>query len=316
MDVVPGIMGRQSPEAVLSQKLRAVVLLAGSVRQGRLGSMIGRPVFDLPLGNGYSIMDDWRRESEVLAGMVAGGRLSVRVMIDRATSQPPLARASLPGDAVQIQIERDPLEYRGTGGVLRDVGAVYAEDDYLLVANAAQVLMEPLADLAVALSAICGDVAIVSHRDGTPSGMFLVRCGVLRELPETGFVDMKEQALPAIAAHHQVAVIERDRPSAMPVLSLRDYVTAVRCHQQRMAGATIPDGPFAEDWECAFSIVEPGANVHASARLHDSVVLCDGCVEADTVLAHSVVCPGGVLRRGQMAIDALIAPGGNVRQRE
>jgi len=316
MDVVPGIMGRQSPEAVLSQKLRAVVLLAGSVRQGRLGFQIGRPVFDLPLDQGQTILNYWRHETQGLASAVRHANLPVRILIDRTAPEPPPGSYGPATGAAPVEVERDPLDFRGTGGVLRDLAARFADDDLLLVANAAQVLMEGLADLTLEMVATRGDVAIISHADGTPSGLLLVRCGALRELPQTGFIDMKEQALPMIAANHQVAVLERKHPSALPVLTLADYITAVRRHHQRRAGKTHIAGPFAEDWESEFSIVEDGADVHSRARLHDSVVLRGGRVEIDAVLAHSVVCPGGVLRRGQMAVDALVTAGGNGRQRD
>ena len=43
-----------------------------------------------------------------------------------------------------FRVERDLSDYRGTGGVLHDLAADYDDDDLILVANAAQVLLDPL----------------------------------------------------------------------------------------------------------------------------------------------------------------------------
>src|SRR5437016_5528312 len=80
----------------------------------------------------------------------------------------------------------DLSEYRGTGGVLRELGADFADDDLLLVANAAQVLLDPLIAVATALDRKEGDFTLVSHSDGTPSGVMLLSCKTLRMIPETG----------------------------------------------------------------------------------------------------------------------------------
>lgn len=296
------------------RNLRALVLLAGSVRSGPLSAKIERPIFELPLERGCTILGSWRRQVHELAVAAGLSSLPVRVMIDRAASEPHLSPSNGVHDA-PVQIERDPFDFRGTGGVLRDVALAYHDDDLLLVANAAQVLLTPLIDLVNDMAATAGDVTIVSHLDGTPSGLFLVRCGALRVVPAEGFIDMKEQALPLIAAHHRVTVLQRQTPTALPVRTLTDYIGALRRYHYRAGDAAV-NNPYAEDWESAFALVEEGAEVHPQARLHDSVVLRGGRVEADAVTANSVVCPDGVVRRGQMCIDTLVAPGSNGRRED
>ena len=285
--------------------LRGLVLLAGSVRQGHLASLTGRPIFDLPLEQGVSILDSWRRETARLVEFTGGGSIPIRIMLDRVAPGP--SRPLSEDAAAPVTIERDPFEYRGTGGVLRDLAVSYSDDDLLLVANASQVLMEPFADLTVELMSVGGDVGIVSHLDGTPSGILLVRCGALRELPPAGFVDMKEQALPIVAKKHGVRVLERQRPSALPTRNLAEYVAALRAHHARLAGNVEETDPFAEDLEPRFAIVEDGGWKHAEARMHDSVVLSGGRLDAGAVAVQSVVCAGGEVRRGAMAVDTVVA---------
>jgi mannose-1-phosphate guanylyltransferase len=295
-----------------ARSLRGLVLLAGSVRRAHMGSVIGRPVFDLPLEQGTTILDSWRREAGRLAETTGGGSLPIRIMLDRAAPEPSSSNlGATDNDGVpvaQVTVERDPFEYRGTGGVLRDLAVGYYDDDLLLVANASQVLMGSFSDLAMELLALGGDVGIVSHLDGTPSGTLLVRCGALRDLPAAGFVDMKEQALPAIARTHAVRVLERQRPTALPTRNLSEYVAALRAHHARLAGLPEEADPFAEDWESRFAIVEEGALKHPEARIHDSVVLRGGRLEAGAVVVQSLVCAGAEVRRGEMAVDSLVCP--------
>jgi NDP-sugar pyrophosphorylase family protein len=178
----------------------------------------------------------------------------------------------------------------------------------ILVANAAQVLLDPLPTIAAALDRQGADIAMVSHEDGTPSGVMLVTCKALRLIPATGFVDMKEQVLPLIASQFDVRVLRRHRPTGAPIRSLEDYVQALRLHHRRRSGKAVLTDPLAEDWSATFSIVEPGATVDASARVHDSVVLAGAAVEPGAVLVRCVVCPGAVVRRDTTEVDRVIRP--------
>jgi mannose-1-phosphate guanylyltransferase len=278
------------------------VLLGGSVRAGAFGSAIGRLIFQLPLDSKLTILDSWSAAAGDLA-LLAEQVVPLRVMIDKAAPQPlPITSAK------SIEIERDPFDFRGTGGVLRDLALQYDPDDFLLVANAAQILCEPLNQTVSALASTGGDVSIVSHLDGTPSGLMLVRCGALASIPEQGFVDMKEQALPAIAKDHRVTVLHRQHPTALPVRTLSDYIHSLRHHHQRQAGISAPASPFSESCDSTFSIIEEGAAVDSTAKLHDSVVLRGGRVDARSVAVQSVICPGGILKRDEVKIDSLIHP--------
>jgi mannose-1-phosphate guanylyltransferase len=279
-----------------------MVLLGGSVRAGAFGSAIGRLVFQLPLDSKSTILDSWAQAAADLAPL-AEQVIPLRVMIDKAAPQP-LPITSGKG----IEIERDPFDFRGTGGVLRDLALHYEADDYLLVANAAQILCEPLSEIVSVLATMGGDVSIVSHLDGTPSGLMLVRCGALAGIPEQGFVDMKEQALPAIAKDHRVTVLHRQHPTALPVRTLADYIQALRHNHRRRAGISAPASAFSENWESTFFIIEEGASVDPTAKLHDSIVLRDGRAEARSVAVQSVICPGGILGRNEVKIDSLVHP--------
>jgi hypothetical protein len=213
------------------------------------------------------------------------------------------SHASRPGAVVRpgISVERDPIEYRGTGGVLKDLAKSYHPDDYLLVANAAQVLGSPLSQIMEELSEATADVRIATNLDGTPAGFMLLRCGCLDEIPKVGFVDMKEQGLAAIARRHSVSVVEREHPTGFPIRTLCDYMRALRTRRTL-------DDPSIEEWQNALSIVESATDVVLPARIHDSVILGGGKVKAGAVVVRSVVCPGAVVHRGEVVIDEVVVP--------
>jgi hypothetical protein len=289
----------------LLQQLRAVVLLGGSVRLGRLAQAVGRPVFELPLESDLTILDHWRLEVAALGRAIGSTDLSLRVLVERNSPGPTRPLSMLSGLA-PVQIEHDPADFRGTGGVLRDLSAAWRPDDVLLVGNAAQVLVRPLADLALTLADTGGDVAVVSDPDGTPSGLMLLRCAVLEGISTSGFVDLKEQALPDIAQTHHVTVAELPGPAGVPVRTLEEYIQALRRHHREKSGIGADPNPFAENIQSSFSIVEGGAAVDPSARLYDSVALAGSTIEARATAVQSIICPGAFLRRRVMAVDELV----------
>jgi len=286
--------------------LRAMVLLGGAVRATELSSGTRRSLLDLPLDNKGTVLSHWLTHAQEVSQWAGLSRLPVRVMVNQNAPDPLSADA---GHYGEFRVERDLSDFRGTGGVLHDLAAQYDDEDLILVANAAQVLLDPLPSIAAELHARKSDVAVVSHEDGTPSGLMLVSCRALRMIPSRGFVDMKEQALPLIASKYDVRVLHRRRPTGLPVRSLSDYIQALRFHHRQKNGRHSENDPLAEDWSPTFSLVETGAHVDASARLHDSVVLRGARVEPGAVVVRSVVCPDATVGRDRTAVDRLVMEG-------
>jgi hypothetical protein len=283
-----------------------MVLLGGSVRSSPLSDACGRSLLDLPLDGNGSIFNHWLQQASELARHATLEKLPVRVMVNRNAPEPNSAAPMYYG---HFRVERDLSEYRGTGGVLRDLAADYADDDLVLICNAAQLLLDPLVAIATALDRKTGDFTLVSHNDGSPSGVMLASCKTLRMIPETGFVDLKEQALALIAGTYDVTVLNCRRPTGLPVRSLPDYISAMRHYHHRRAGTPQSTDPLSEDWMPAFAMVEGGAVVDPRAHVHDAVVLKGASVEAGAVVVRSIVCPGGVVKRDRHAVDQLVCVG-------
>lgn len=286
--------------------LKGVVILGGAVRSSELSEGIGRSLLDLPLHADERLLDRWIGETAKMAAERSTGRLALKVMLDPGSAEP--ATRERAEALVELTVARDPLEYRGTGGVIHDVARELADEDYLVIASGAQLLVEPLTSLVDALAARGADVGIFGHRDGTPSGLMLLRCSVLREISDLGYVDLKEQALPSIARKHAVIVEHREAVS-FPVRTARDYLGALRQDHRRQRGETPHQDPFAEDCHAEFSVVENGARIGAGARLFDSAVLAGGAVGENAVLVRSIVCGGGIVKAGQRVVDQLVWPG-------
>lgn len=283
--------------------LREVVLLGGNVRRSGMTRAIERSLLDLPLEDGRSLLWHWRDHAIDLRRFIGLESLPVRVLVDQRSVRP---TAPPRGSHVVVRVERDLLQYRGTGGVLRDLTDSFADDDVILVANAAQSLLAPLPDLAAAMAERGGDVCLVWHDDGTPSGVMLFRCAALRLIAGSGYVDLKEQALPLIATKFNVRHLPQTYPTALPIRTLGEYITALQHRYRQRLGRPAPANPFAEDCRPTFAIIEEGAAISAEARIHDSVVLRGACVEAGALVVRSIICPGAVVGAGDRSIDQLV----------
>lgn len=296
----------------LTARVRAVVLLGGSIRPSRFGRAIDRSLLDLPVTSEQTILGLWQAQTKSLGETIGRPDLPLRVLID------PAAKPPTPSDRPEcapVEITRDRGEYRGTGGVLGDLGAEYTNDDLLLVANAAQILIEDLDSIVRALVQAGGDLSLVGHDDGTPVGVMLLSVRAMAAIPEVGFIDFKEQVLPRLAKSLDVKVVARPRATGIPVRLTEGYLAALRTHHRRLSGGEATTNPFEEDWVATFSVVEPGALVAPGAKIHDSVVLRGGRVEANAVVVRSVIASGGIVQGGTPVADRLVSAEGEGKAR-
>jgi mannose-1-phosphate guanylyltransferase len=298
------VRGVKGPKASIFSNIRSVVLLAGMVRSSDLSTGIHRSVVELPVDDGSRILDVWSAQCAQLAERMERDRLPVVVLLGNEARPPVEIRST---DRVPLIVERDPLQFRGTGGVLRDKAEAYEDDEFLLVGTATQLLLCELTELVSEMSRMQADVTIVSHRDGSPSGLMLVRCGCLRGIPDLGFIDMKEQALPTIARSHVVKVVERGSPTGVSIRTRESYLRGLRIWNRRKRNGSAPEDPFAEDVHSSFGVVEDGAVVDPSARIYDSVILRGAKVLPGAAVVRSVVCPGAVVLRHSTVIEEVRA---------
>jgi hypothetical protein len=301
--VVPRRARRVPTSAALSN-LSAVVLLSGSVRTSDLARSIGRSVLDLPIESGTTILGQWRDQAAAVSRGMDRGPLELRVVVDRQSILP---TTSIENPNLRGLVLRDPQDYRGSAGVLRDISVNDHEDSYLLVTSGNQVLLVPLEELAQELSSRGGDITLLAGDDGAFMGMMLVRVGAIRGVREVGFLDFKEQVLPRLAREYDVRVVNRPGVTGMPIRTLDSYIAALTTYsKQRFGGSTGLNRDGSEKWFSTFAIQERDANVAASARIHDSVILDGAKVGTNAVIVRSVVSGTGVVRSGQLAADRVV----------
>ena len=296
-------------------RVRSFVLLAGTVGPEGLVLRLRRSLLDLPIDSELRLLDVWlRRIGEFLVNWPGAGDQDpdVRVLVGESN---PLPAPTTRRDGPLVRIETDASSYRGTAGVLRDLSDGFSDEEYLLVGNASQCPDEGQLLELVAMADPTDGVTLSTGSDGSPSGLLLVRCGALQQVPSVGYVDLKEQALPRIARTFGVRVLVNSRGCTRPIRDSSHYLDAVRSWHcfGRLAGVR-SESAYEERWRPAFSIVEPGADVAKGAALYDSVVLAGGVVGRGSKLIRSVVGPGGVVRRDRCVVDQLVAGGGYLRE--
>ncbi len=295
-----------------------MIVLYGAVRSGSLARDVGRNLLDLPLVSG-TIATHHLANANACARRFGLDDFVMRVLLD-TESMPPKKGFGADGgergergeqvgqvEGVACIIEQDASPIRGVAGVLSDATRAMDDDEYIIVTSGSQVYLEPLGDLVHAMAKKEADVAFVASSDGAPVGVWLIRCGVLKSVKSIGYVDLKEQALDAWKLDHKVCVVERARAYTHSIRSRMEYINAIRAEALGFgSGSTIDEDPYREDWESAFSIVEPGSKIGEGAILHDSVVLEGASVGKGAVVVRSVICPQAVVAPGARVIDQVL----------
>ncbi len=282
----------------IAAELGGVVLLAGAVRQSLLSKAAGRSRMDLPFHGGRTIGSLWfDRIEELRRGLE---RPDLPLFLATNTI------AGVPADAESWACTRvclDSEEPRGSGGALRDIVLGMPQRSRVLVVPGHAILMDSLGEMLPDLAVPDADAVVHTTGDGTPTGIFMLRRESLAALPAKGFIDLKEQGLPAIARHHDVRVVATSHTPPLPIRTLDDYIEALRT---TAPGQSPLDASSATDWRLRFSLAERGAQVDPTSRLHDSVVLSGGVVKKDAVLVRSLVGPGGVVDAGRSVFDEFV----------
>ncbi len=292
------------PHEVWRRSLRGVVLLSGGVRINQLVAGLGRSLLDLPVTPTATLLSHWRDQAGTLAATLPqeGRGLRVRAIVSKPGELP---QNVVPLAGVDVTTEYDRVELRGTGGLLRDLMEDYGDDDSILVVHGNQVLVRPMPAVFSALSAVDADIVLLAEPDGSSSGVHLMRCGALREVRAKGYIDFKEQALPALSQSHRVRVVRSESPTGLRVRTLEQYIRALRA----LTTGDILDrpDPYAEEWATTFSLAQQGARVDPGATIHDSVVMRGAAVGARAVVVRSLVCEGATVPAGATIFDSVIA---------
>ena len=289
----------------IARAVRSVVVLCGAVTRTPLARSIGRSLVDLPLTEGTTLADRHVAGALTFAERWGLPSLAVRFLVDVDSPTP---REHADAGVVRSVVEQDASPIRGVAGILADATRGSDPGEFVVVINGAQLFRRPLDELIDLMIRKESDVTMAASAEGTPVGIWLVRCGVLRSVRDVGYIDLKEQALPEWLGRWKVSVVETQRAYALRTRNITEYLGAVRLHSQgERAGTSIDEDPYREEWERSFAVVEPGAEVREGARIHDSVVLAGATVGRGAVVVRSVVCPGGTVPAGGRCVGRVLA---------
>jgi NDP-sugar pyrophosphorylase family protein len=299
-------MGRPAPKVVIA--------LAGGVRQSAMSAALGRPVVDLPLPDGRSILQMWRDEVQDLGRALGGEMIPLRTLVSKPSALPKLVE---PGTLVPVTVEYDKLDFRGTGGLLRDLAADFRPDDLMLVLHGNQVPLMPLTQMWSMLTSEQAAVTLMAEPDGTAAGIQLVQAGALEGVRDKGFIDFKEQALPAIAKQHRVRVVRSQTPVLQPIRTLDQYISTLRMLTLRASNNmhTVPEtNAVTEEWTRTFALVDVKASVAKDAIVHDSVVLPGATIMGGGVVVRSIVSQGATVPAGARVFDSVFGTQGKSKE--
>ncbi|MBT8485800.1 MAG: glycosyltransferase [Phycisphaerales bacterium] len=276
----------------VTPSLAACVLLSGGLTPSPLTKSTRRSVLDLWLSREQTVLDAWLERVAELE-MIQTRPLPVRVVHDLASPPPWLALRR------QVSVEREPVAVRGPAGVARDACIGYAPETHVMIAAAARFATSSLAPLLREHAAGGQDVTIAANGDGSPAGIYLVRCAMLQEVvAPVGFMDLKEQWLPAvIRVGGRVAVHHLSGRGALPLRTRAQFLEAAR----RVAANAAGHGEL--------RVVCPGVKIGPGAVVTDSIVMPGAIVGPGAVVARSIVCPGAEVPPRSNAVSTIVDAG-------
>lgn len=291
--------------------IAASVLLAGGLRPSPLVRASGRSALDLYLTPTKTALALW---VDRLGGLAAagGGRAPIRVLHDANNPAPTLAAT---GEIPGLSIEREPGQYRGPAGVLRDVCADYDPDLPVLVCDASRFLDGELDEMLQEHALRKADITVACDAESAPVGVYLVRCAALALAPRNGFMDLKEQLLDkALSAGKGIWVHRLGQRRSFPLRTRAQFLRAARAANGRSVDDAREIDVFsdavARGGEPPWSVVASDAEVGANAVVVDSVVMPGAVIGAGSVVARCVVCPGSRIEPGASVVDAVITGAG------
>ncbi|MCP3903379.1 MAG: glycosyltransferase [Planctomycetes bacterium] len=284
--------------------LASCVVLAGGLRLPPLAQDAGRHVLDLWLTSGDTVLDRWlARVREIESA--TGCPLPVRIV--HSLGQ---ATATARGDA-NVDIAYEPRPLRGPAGVLGDVCRASPPDAHVLVVEAARSAEAPLSDALREHAARGADITVVVNPDDTFAGAYVIRCGALRDVPEVGFVDLREQWLARMTRAGATIIVHRlPEPGLLPLRTSRQFL-----HAACIAGDVAP--ALADDLEPRCTVVPeggsigatvvcPGAMIGPGATVVDSILMPGSVVHANALVVRSLVCEGASVDAGAELIETVV----------
>ncbi len=278
-----------------------VLLLCGGLSRPPLATSLGAPLLVLPQTPEKNVLGCWI-DAFTRAGLPID---RCRLLTNTGDCPDPLDRAG-------IEALPDTGPYRGPAGVVRDALDRLEPEGCCLIVESSRLLSEPgaLAGLLEACRAREKTVTVATNPDGSFSGIIAADAGAIRLIPGIGFIDIKEQWLPA-ASREGFEIIPHtlDAP-CYSIRTARSYLEALRRMgrfegptSHRLVGRGIKT-MFGEPY--GGSLIAESADIAPDAVVSCSAVGDGVTIESGAVVVRSVVGPGARVKKGDLIIDTVV----------
>ena len=293
-------------------QLFSAVILAGGLRPSTLRAQLGISTLCLPVTADEKLLDAWLR-SLARTGVCEFVRIVVTDDADAEQISDQLEEAGTGRqEQVVVEVVTEPVAWRGTAGIVRDVSEDLPDEQVVLVAEGACL---PPASLDCLLDALEPDtVATVGiGRGEEPAGAYAFRREALEQVPKVGFFDIKEQLLPALYDHNQGAesVVVTDS-----VLRIRDRASYLQAVFSASGGRPPESGAIHCSASASVSssalltgvcVIGAGVIVDDKAVVHNSVVLDDAVIGGGAIISRSIIGTNVEIVAGTLQIDTVVA---------
>ena len=159
---------------------------------------------------------------------------------------------------------------RGPAGCIRDAADI-EHDDLLLVMPAAILNLPPLEPLISAHRSNGVDMTVFMDPPQNPQGppanarIYVCRPEIVKQIPQTGFFDIKENLIPAMIKAGQTVYAEQLQTPAGNFLGLEEYFSGVREFIAALPNASLLPAGYAADKD------RPGVFTAAGVKIHPDV---------------------------------------------
>ncbi len=160
-----------------------------------------------------------------LYDLTRDSRPRIRVLL----SEHPTDRDRLFFECRGVEVVVDSNDFRGPGGALRDATDHLNEDDTILVAELSRCVLCALDGMISQHHERKNLVTVGANHDGSPSGLYVMSAEALLHIAPRGYVDLKEQWLPALRdARERIGVARLPGSGAMPLRTEGEFRVAMK----------------------------------------------------------------------------------------
>lgn len=280
----------------------AALILCGGLKPPPLEAALGAPLLPLPQTPDRTLLQCWLDAFDQ-----ASVPADARVLL--TDDEKWLGRAEPVSTITPLH---DSGPYRGPAGVLRDAVDHLDPAGCCVIVESSRMLesVNALPDLIQAHGRRRDTVTVATNPDGSFAGLFVADREVINLIPNIGFIDIKEQWLPAamkagsrIVSHRLSGLCSSARTSGGYLAALRRRGWFDQPGDSRVIG---------RDPARMYGTPYGGSLIFRTARVaDDAVVSCSAVsdraeIGPGAVVVRSIVGPGATIAKGEVIVDTVI----------